>query len=138
MSNFERKFGKYAVRNLSLVLIACYVIGYIIELFAPSITSLLTLNPYAILHGQIWRLVTWVLIPPDSLDLFTIIMLLFYYNVGTSLEMTWHLSVQCIPVFRNALHHHRKLYRLRHLLGNGIRGGNTGQCGCDAECFHAV
>lgn len=89
MSNFERKFGKYAVKNLSLVLIACYVIGYIIQLFAPGIVSLLTLNPYAILHGQIWRLVTWVLIPPDSLDLFTIIMLLFYYNVGTSLEMTW-------------------------------------------------
>lgn len=89
MSKFERKFGKYAVRNLSLVLIACYVIGYIIQLFAPGIVSLLTLNPYAILHGQVWRLVTWVLIPPDSLDLFTIIMLLFYYNVGTSLERVW-------------------------------------------------
>ena len=89
MSNFERKFGKYAVRNLSLVLIACYVVGYIIQVFAPGIVSLLTLNPYAILHGQVWRLVTWVLIPPDSLDLFTIIMLLFYYNVGTSLERIW-------------------------------------------------
>ena len=32
---------------------------------------------------------TWILIPPDSLDLFTIIMLMFYYNVGTSLERTW-------------------------------------------------
>ena len=89
MSKFERKFGKYAVRNLSLVLIACYVIGYVIKLFTPGIQSLLTLNPYAILHGQIWRLVTWVLIPPDSLDLFTIIMLMFYYNVGSSLERTW-------------------------------------------------
>lgn len=89
MSNFERKFGKYAVRNLSLVLIVCYVVGYIIQVFAPGIVSLLTLNPYAILHGQIWRLVTWVLIPPDSLDLFTIIMLLFYYNVGSSLERIW-------------------------------------------------
>ncbi len=89
MSKFERKFGKYAVRNLSLVLIVCYVIGYIIQMFAPGIVSLLTLNPYAILHGQVWRLVTWVLIPPDSLDLFTIIMLLFYYSVGSSLERMW-------------------------------------------------
>ena len=89
MSNFERKFGKYAVRNLSLVLIVCYVVGYVIQVFAPGIVSLLTLNPYAILHGQIWRLVTWVLIPPDSLDLFTIIRLLFYYNVGSSLERIW-------------------------------------------------
>lgn len=89
MSNFERRFGKYAIRNLSLVLIACYVIGYVIQLASPSIQGYLTLNPYAILHGQIWRLVTWVLIPPGGLDLFTIIMLLFYYNVGTSLEYTW-------------------------------------------------
>ena len=43
MSNFERKFGKYAVRNLSLVLIVCYVVGYVIQVFAPGIVSLLTL-----------------------------------------------------------------------------------------------
>lgn len=89
MSNFERRFGKYAIRNLSLVLIACYVIGYVIQMVMPGLIPLLTLNPHEIMHGQIWRLVTWVLIPPDSLDLFTIIMLLFYYNVGTSLEYTW-------------------------------------------------
>ena len=89
MSNFERKFGKYAVRNLSLVLIACYIAGYIIQIFSPGIQSLLTLNPHAILRGQVWRLVTWVLIPPVGLDLFTIIMLLFYYNVGSSLEHVW-------------------------------------------------
>ena len=29
MSNFEKRFGKYAVRNLSLALILCYVVGYI-------------------------------------------------------------------------------------------------------------
>ena len=45
MSKFERKFGKYAVRNLSLVLIACFIVGYVIQLFAPGIQSLLTLNP---------------------------------------------------------------------------------------------
>ncbi len=89
MSKFEKKFGRYAIKNLSLVLIGCYVIGYVIQLLSPQLEAMLTLNPYAILHGQIWRLVTWILIPPSSLDLFTIIMLLFYYSIGTSLEMTW-------------------------------------------------
>lgn len=89
MSKFERKFGKYAVRNLSLVLVVCYAIGYFIQMTAPGIQVFLTLNPYAILHGEVWRLVTWVLIPPSSLDLFTIIMLFFYYSVGTSLERVW-------------------------------------------------
>ena len=38
---------------------------------------------------QIWRLVSWILIPPSSLDIFTIIMLFFYYSIGTSLERAW-------------------------------------------------
>ena len=89
MSKWEKRFGKYAVRNLSLVLILCYAVGYIIELINSSFLSYLTLNPYAILHGQVWRIFTWIIAPPSSLDIFTIIMLLFYYNIGSSLENTW-------------------------------------------------
>lgn len=89
MSKWERKFGRYAIPNLTMVLIGCYVIGYVLSWIAPGIMNALTLNPYAILHGQVWRLVTWVIAPPSSFDIFTIIMLLFYFNLGTSLERTW-------------------------------------------------
>lgn len=90
MSNFEKKFGKYAIKNLSMVLIICYVLGYLIEMMMPWLLGYLTLNPYAILHGQVWRLVTWVLIPPPTSNLlFTLIMLYFYYSLGTTLERTW-------------------------------------------------
>lgn len=89
MSNFEKKFGKYAVSNISLILILCYVVGYVIELINGNFLRFLTLDPYAILHGQIWRIFTWIIIPPSSPDIFTIIMLLFYYNIGTTLERTW-------------------------------------------------
>ena len=89
MSKFEKKFGKYAISNLSLILILCYVVGYVIQLINAEFLMYLTLNPYAILHGQVWRLFTWIIVPPSSLDPFTIIMLLFYYNIGTTLERTW-------------------------------------------------
>ncbi len=90
MSNFEKKFGKYAIQNISLVLIMCYVLGYVIEMLMPWLLGYLTLDPYAVLHGQIWRLVTWVLIPPETSNiLFTLIMLYFYYSLGTTLERTW-------------------------------------------------
>jgi len=50
----------------------------------------LTLNPYAIVHGQVWRIVSWILIPPGENNIFfAIIMLVFYYSIGTSLERTW-------------------------------------------------
>lgn len=89
MSKFEKKFGKYAIPNLTLILIICYVAGYVIQLLFPNLGYYLILDPYVILHGQVWRLVTWVLIPPSSLSLFTIITLMFYYNIGTVLERTW-------------------------------------------------
>ena len=89
MSNFEKKFGKYAIKNLSLTLIMCYLAGYVIELINENFLMFLTLNPYAILHGQIWRIFTWIIVPPSTLNPFIIIMLLFYYSIGSSLERTW-------------------------------------------------
>lgn len=86
----EHKFGRFAIRNLSLILILCYVAGYIIEFAAPAFMEYLTLNPYAIVHGQVWRIVSWILIPPGENNIFfAIIMLVFYYSIGTSLERTW-------------------------------------------------
>ena len=106
MSPFERKFGKYAIRNLSFVLVMCYAVGYLLELFDRSglLITYLTLNPYAILHGQIWRLVTWVLIPPSSGGLFfTLLMLYFYCSIGTSLERTWGTYRYNVYLFQGML-----------------------------------
>ncbi|MBP5198027.1 MAG: hypothetical protein J6033_03135 [Lachnospiraceae bacterium] len=86
----EDIFGRFAIQNLTMVLIVCYIIGYLIEIFAPNIIDFLSLNPYAIVyHLQLWRLVSWLLIPPGSLGIFTVIMLFFYYSIGTTLERTW-------------------------------------------------
>ncbi|MBO4902686.1 MAG: hypothetical protein J5518_07825 [Lachnospiraceae bacterium] len=87
LDKMERKFGRFAIRNLSLYLIAGYGIGYILGLTGSL--EFLNLNPYQILHGQVWRVFTWILMPPSSLNIFTIIMLFFYYSIGTSLERTW-------------------------------------------------
>lgn len=89
LNKLERKLGKYAIPNLSLYLILCYGCGYLISLINSSFFYYLTLNPYLILHGQVWRLFTWILIPPSGLDFWTIIMLYFYYSIGTNLERTW-------------------------------------------------
>lgn len=78
LNKMERKFGRYAIHNLSAYIIALYVAGYLLYFFAPaSIFSYLTLEPYYILHGQVWRLVTWILIPPESPGIFTTLMPVF-------------------------------------------------------------
>ncbi|MDE6686106.1 MAG: hypothetical protein K2K17_02185, partial [Lachnospiraceae bacterium] len=85
----DRKIGKYAIPNLPLYMVICYAIGYLMELINPDICLVLSLNPYAILHGQVWRLVSWLLIPPDSLDFWTLLVLYFYFSIGMTLERTW-------------------------------------------------
>ena len=86
----ERKLGRYAIRNLSLALIISYFFGYLMYFINADFLNYLTLNPYAIVHGQVWRLITWVIVPPSTDNLFFfLIMLLFYYSIGTALERTW-------------------------------------------------
>lgn len=89
MSKFEKKFGKYAIPNLSLYLIIAYVIGYAIQLMSPEMYQFLNFDPYMIFHGQVWRVLTWILIPPKELGLFAIVMLVLYYQLGRGLEHTW-------------------------------------------------
>lgn len=101
LNKLERKIGKYAIRNLSLYLIIGYVIGYILR-FTGSI-DFLNLNPYLILQGQAWRVITWILMPPSSLSIFTIIMLFFYYSIGTSLERTWGTFRYNVYIFSGML-----------------------------------
>lgn len=87
LNKLERKIGRYAITNLSLYIIIAYIIGYIL-MFTGSL-EFISLNPYYISRGQVWRVITWLLVPPGTFDLFTIIMLYFYYQIGTALERTW-------------------------------------------------
>ena len=93
LAKLERKFGKYAIRHLTRYIIICYVIGYVLEIIAasggPNVQMYLALVPGWILKGQIWRLVSWWLIPPTNLSFLTFIMLFVYYQLGTILEKVW-------------------------------------------------
>lgn len=66
LDKLERKFGRYAIPNLTVYLLAGYVIGFAVYYLAPNLLRYLTLEPYYILHGQIWRIISWVLIPPTG------------------------------------------------------------------------
>lgn len=53
-----------------------------------QLLGLLSFSPTAILHGQIWRLVTFVFVPTNS-GIWLLISLYFYYFVGSVLEREW-------------------------------------------------
>lgn len=86
----EKKLGRYAISNITLYLIICYAFGYVIRLINSDFINFMTLEPAKILHGQIWRLFTWLVIPPTTSNVvFVLIMLYFYYSIGRSLEAVW-------------------------------------------------
>ena len=108
MSKWEKKFGKYAIPNLTIILLGCYIVGYFFTWLLPGVMSYLTLNPYAIMHGQIWRLITWVIAPPTVANsyrdiIFILIMLMFYFSLGTSLERVWGMWRYNVYIFTGIL-----------------------------------
>lgn len=86
----ERKFGKYAVPNLMKYICVIYVVGYLIQMFNPLLYFYyLDLDAEAILHGHIWRIITFIFYPPSTSFLWMIVALFVYYSLGMTLERVW-------------------------------------------------
>ena len=90
LDKLEKKFGKYAIKNLMYYIIMLYALGFVIMLVKPEIyTNFLSLNAPAILSGQIWRIFTYIIYPPTGSLITILISLYFYYVVGSMLERQW-------------------------------------------------
>ena len=61
MNKMERKFGRYAIPNLMYYIVILYAVGVLVQMMAPAFyIQYLMLDARAILHGQIWRVVTFM------------------------------------------------------------------------------
>lgn len=89
LDKMERKFGKYAIRNLMNYIIILYALGFVIQLAAPQLSMYLRLDAEAILHGQIWRIFTFIIDPPTTNYFFIFFSLYLYYMIGRVLEYQW-------------------------------------------------
>lgn len=90
INKLNRKFGKYAIHNLMLYIVILYAFGFLIQIMNPMIYSeFLMLDVEKVLQGQIWRLVTFIILPPSYSPLFLAFALYLYYSIGTALENAW-------------------------------------------------
>ena len=95
LSRAEKKMGKYAVKNLMLYIVGTMLLVYVTDilLYASnvgfSLSEALMFNRQAVFSGEVWRLVTFVFIPPDTSIFFILLSLYFSYMIGTSLEAQW-------------------------------------------------
>ena len=106
LDKLERKFGRYAIPNLMNYIIVLYALGLAVEMFAPEFYyQYLSLNAEAILHGQIWRVITFIIQPPNASYLFIILVLYTYFLLGRELEMIWGTFRFNIYFFSGMLFH---------------------------------
>lgn len=90
LNKLERKFGKYAIPNLMVYIIMLYAAGFVLNIINPTFYGqYLSLNAAAILHGQVWRIVTFIINPPSTSLIFIIFVLYMYYMLGVQLERVW-------------------------------------------------
>ena len=102
LDKLERRFGFLAIPRLPRILVgfAALVFGltWLLKTSAgagypaqtlPDFTSMLTLDPVRILHGEVWRLITYIFIPQATSPLWVLFALWFLWWVGEGLERAW-------------------------------------------------
>jgi hypothetical protein len=89
LARLERRFGRYAIHNLIGLIVGGMAIVWVLSLLKPEFQDQLSLDIRAVRHGQVWRLVTFLFIPPPSQPIWVLINLYFTWWVGSSLEQHW-------------------------------------------------
>ena len=89
LAHLERRFGKLAVENLTTVIVGGMVLAFVLSYFQPGFAELLILDLHKVAHGQVWRLVTFLFVPPSMSILWAFFAISITWTVGTSLEAEW-------------------------------------------------
>jgi hypothetical protein len=89
LARLERRFGKYAFENLAPVIVGGMGLAFVLSMLRPSFAKLLVLDLGMVARGQVWRLVTFLLLPPPTSPLWVIFALSISWTVMASLESAW-------------------------------------------------
>ena len=91
--NLERRLRRYTIADLMKYIAIGQGLVYILMFVWPTLGNMLyasiVLTRSALLRGQIWRLITFVFVPPASSPIFVLFALYFYYMIGVALERRW-------------------------------------------------
>jgi len=90
LNKLERRFGRYAIENLMVIICGGQAIVYIADLLMNGFaSSMLYLSWDAVKSGQIWRVITFIFQPESESPVSFILSLYFYYMIGGALEHEW-------------------------------------------------
>ncbi|NQU11212.1 hypothetical protein HQ590_10505 [bacterium] len=89
LNQLERRFGQFVVPHLTLVLTIGLAVTVAMRLLWPGSVSLLVFDRYLILQGELWRLVSFLIVAPGWHPVFAAFGLYLFYLMGNALENEW-------------------------------------------------
>ena len=95
LDRLEVRLGRYwGIRNLITIIVAAMAVVYVADYVLGPVVGLYLSNYLAfdrslVMRGQVWRLITFIITPPDENILFIVMQLMFVYFTGTMLQNRW-------------------------------------------------
>jgi hypothetical protein len=89
IDRLERLMPGLGIPNLALYLCGAQVVGFFLVLANPPALSLLILDPYSVLHGELWRLITFLAIPLTPDWFWFVFAAWFLYFIVNIIEQEW-------------------------------------------------
>ena len=86
LQKLERKMRFLAYPRLMLGLVIAYAAGFIINMVAPGLMNYLVFAPNMIFSGQVWRLLTFVMVPNTDNFFIALLTCFIYFSISSSLE----------------------------------------------------
>jgi hypothetical protein len=89
LDRLERRIGRFAVPNVTVLVIVGQVLAYTLTYADQGLRKALELVPARVLDGEVWRLVTFLFLPPLTILIWAIFFWYLFLLMGTALEKTW-------------------------------------------------
>lgn len=89
LNRLERVLGRFAIPNLSLYLVMGQVLFWGVSFLGYFDLERIALLPVAVLQGEVWRLFTFLWLPPNAHPVFIAFAWYMFYLMGSALEQHW-------------------------------------------------
>ncbi len=84
----EQKLGRFAIPNLIRVLACFQLLNWVLIKLQPAFLEKLLFNSEAIKNGELWRLVSYVLLPGGQ-SIWWVLFISFQFMLNDGLEQAW-------------------------------------------------
>lgn len=88
LATLEQKLGRFAIPNLIRVIAIFQLLNWVLAQLRPEFTSQLVFNSEAIKQGEVWRLVSYVLLPGGQ-SIIWVLFIGFQFMLNDGLEQAW-------------------------------------------------